>query len=40
MDKEYRNPWHHIKGAVIGTIIGTVVALLSGGIVYIISLFR
>lgn len=40
MDKEYRNPWHHIKGAIIGTIIGTVVALLSGGIVYIISLFR
>ncbi|SHJ82429.1 hypothetical protein SAMN05444401_3991 [Clostridium amylolyticum] len=40
MDKEYRNPWHHIRGAFIGTIIGTVVALLSGGIVYIISLFR
>lgn len=38
MDKEYRNPWHHIRGAVIGTIIGSVVALLSGGIVYIISL--
>lgn len=38
MDKEYRNPWHHIRGAVIGTIIGTVIALLSGGIVYIISL--
>jgi small-conductance mechanosensitive channel len=38
MDKEYRNPWHHIRGAVIGTVIGTVVALLSGGIVYLISL--
>jgi small-conductance mechanosensitive channel len=38
MDKEYRNPWHHIRGAVKGTIIGTFVALLSGGIVYIISL--
>jgi small-conductance mechanosensitive channel len=38
MDKEYRNPWHHIRGAVIGTIIGTVVALLSGRIVYLISL--
>ncbi len=33
MDKEYRNPWHHIRGAVIGTIIGAVVALLSAGIV-------
>jgi small-conductance mechanosensitive channel len=38
MDKEYRDPWHHIRGAVIGTIIGAVVALLSGGIVHIISL--
>lgn len=38
MDKEYRNPWHHVRGAVIGTMIGAVVALLSGGIVYIISL--
>ncbi len=38
MDKEYRDPWHHIRGAVIGTIIGAVVALLSGGIVHIMSL--
>jgi small-conductance mechanosensitive channel len=37
MDKEYRNPWHHIRGAFIGTIIGSVIALLSGGIIYIIS---
>ncbi len=36
MDKEYRNPWHHIKGAGIGTIIGAVVALLSGGMVHFI----
>ncbi len=36
MDKEYKNPWHHIRGAVIGIIIGTVVALLSGAIVHII----
>lgn len=37
MDKEYRSPWHHIKGAGIGTIIGAVVALLSGGMVHLIS---
>lgn len=38
MDKEYRNPWFHVVGAIKGTVIGAVVALLSGGIVYIISL--
>ncbi len=30
MDKEYKNPVHHIKGAIIGTAIGLLVALLSG----------
>lgn len=29
MDKEYKNPTHHIRGAFIGTAIGLVVALLS-----------
>ncbi len=38
MDKEYKNPWHHIRGAVIGIIISTVVALLSGVIVHIIGI--
>jgi len=38
MDKEYRDPSHHIKGAVMGTVIGAVVALLAGTIVYMISL--
>lgn len=38
MDKEYRSPWYHIKGAGIGTIIGAVVALLSGGMVHFISI--
>jgi len=38
MDKEYKNPWHHIKGAGIGIIIGTIVALLSGAIVHIIGI--
>lgn len=31
MIKEYRNPMHHIRGAVIGTLIGLVVALAAGG---------
>jgi hypothetical protein len=38
MDKEYRNPWFHVVGATKGIAIGAVVALLSGGIVNIISL--
>lgn len=38
MDKEYRNPRHHIIGAGIGIIIGAVVALLSGSIIYAVSL--
>lgn len=37
MDKEYRSPLHHVRGAVIGTIIGAVVALIAGGIVYFVS---
>ena len=31
MEKEYKNPKHHIKGAVIGIIIGLIVATLSAG---------
>ena len=30
MDKEYKECWHHIRGAFIGIGIGIVVALLSG----------
>ena len=37
MDKEYRNPWHHIRGGVIGLGLGTIVSLISGGIIYFIS---
>ena len=29
MDKEYKSPVHHIKGAVIGTFLGVIVALLA-----------
>ncbi|MSC85650.1 hypothetical protein EAI89_17735 [Eubacterium sp. am_0171] len=39
MDKEYRNPRHHIIGAGTGTIIGAVVALLSGGIIHVVSIY-
>ena len=38
MDKEYKSPWHHVRGAVFGSVIGVFVALLSGGIVYFISI--
>lgn len=38
MDKEYRNKVFHLKGAVIGTVLGLIVALLSGEIIYFISL--
>lgn len=30
MDKEYKECWHHVRGAFIGICIGLVVALLSG----------
>lgn len=40
MDKEYKNPWHHVKGAAKGIMIGTFVALLSGCIVQIILFLR
>lgn len=38
MDKEYKSPWYHVIGAVKGTVIGAIIALLSGGIVSIISM--
>lgn len=36
MEKEYRNPWFHLKGAVIGSVLGLVVAVLSGCLVLLI----
>ena len=39
MDKEYRNPRHHIIGAGTGTNIGAGVALLSGGIIHVVSIY-
>ena len=33
MEKEYKNRWFHLRGAIIGSILGLIVALLSGGIV-------
>ena len=38
MEKEYKNPWFHIRGAVIGTALGVVVALFSGCIVHLVSI--
>lgn len=37
MVKEYKSPWHHVKGACKGIIIGTLVAALSGGLVAVFS---
>lgn len=39
MDKEYKNPWHHIRGAGIGIIIGSVVSLLSGSMIHFVTYF-
>lgn len=39
MKKEYRNPVHHIIGALKGCIIGTVAALISSLLVFVIALF-
>lgn len=36
MDKEYKNPWFHAKGALFGCVLGCVVALLSGGLLHLI----
>ena len=37
MDKAYKNYGFHIRGAVVGFILGAVVASLSGGVVHLIS---
>jgi hypothetical protein len=33
MREEYKDPWHHVKGAAKGLIIGAAVSLLSAGLV-------
>lgn len=38
MIDEYKKPWHHIRGAFIGTVLGAIVALLSATLVYAYSL--
>lgn len=37
MDKEYRDPWFHLRGFFIGVGIGAVVSLLSTGIIVLLS---
>ncbi|WP_454055205.1 hypothetical protein [Clostridium sp. Marseille-Q7071] len=39
MVKEYKNPVHHIKGAIIGTLIGLIVATASSGIIALFNFF-
>ena len=34
MIEEYKNPWHHIRGALIGAVVGVVVSILAGPFVY------
>lgn len=36
MEKEYKNYVFHVRGAVIGTILGSVISLLSGCIIHLI----
>lgn len=39
MVKEYKSPVHHIKGAIIGTLIGLIVSTLSSGIIALFNFF-
>lgn len=39
MDKEYKNPWHHVRGGVFGIIIGAGIAFISSGMLSVVSLF-
>ncbi|EHN14640.1 hypothetical protein [Clostridium sporogenes] len=40
MDKEYKNPVHHVRVAVIGTVISALVALLFGGMAYLYQYYK
>ena len=39
METEYRNPWFHLRGAAIGTVLGLTVALLAAALVGVIWAF-
>lgn len=39
MLKEYKSPVHHIKGAIIGTLIGLIIATASSGIIVLFNFF-
>lgn len=38
MEKAYKNRWFHAKGAIIGSVLGLIVALLSGCLVQFVAL--
>ena len=38
MEEEYRNPMHHIKGAVKGCIIGILISLISASYIYLVQI--
>lgn len=37
MDKAYKDYLFHVKGAAVGTVLGLIIALLSGGAVHLVS---
>lgn len=39
MEKEYKSPVHHIRGAAIGTVIGSFAAAAAGGLIELVNLF-
>lgn len=38
MEEAYKNKWFHVKGGIVGTALGLIVALLSGCIVHFVSI--
>ncbi|MBE5944973.1 MAG: hypothetical protein E7258_08680 [Lachnospiraceae bacterium] len=38
MEKEYNNPWFHTRGFIKGCVLGLIVALMSGGLMKLISI--
>ncbi|MBE6114915.1 MAG: hypothetical protein E7191_07545 [Erysipelotrichaceae bacterium] len=36
MEKEYTDPWFHVRGACVGVLLGIIVSLLAGGMMYVL----
>ncbi len=37
MEKEYRDPWFHLRGFALGTVIGLFISLLAAGMAALVS---